>query len=552
MKMIKGLKKVIFILVALVAFVSVTGNAQFVNAEDINVAQVGEEQYLTLADAIKDAQDGSTVTLLSNVELNAEIEVKTAITIDLNNHTITSTAKDVFKLYKDMIIKNGTIINNSTITSARCINVRDKVNLTIEGVDLETPKSANAQPLTIGGSTNGSVISIEHSILNAGKSGYAIIAFTQSELTVEDSTVTGYAALYFKADGTNATSAGSTVSIVDSNLKGYAHKGESFGAIVFEVTNVAVNMEGGSLTIERAQDGDYDVAAYPVFKKAFGETESSVKFDKTNVVSLNGLEVAERVAYVAINGTAINITSLEHLIEVLDSLKESDELRLVLYKDVDLHEIVELRVARALAIHELAEYASSLGVTVAEISNYDVLVSAINEASKEDIAAKLEEAKAVVNTIAHGKDVPTEDTLSTTNSNNGLIVALVIVSILALLGIGTSVYLFVTNKTVDTQEEKVVQDELPAEVNENNVFAKLNKKPVIPFAMRLEYSTVQNKEFYKALKAKLCENSKVKSRLSNRCESFRIGRKLIAKITMSGNTLKLYLALNPNDFPVNT
>ena len=45
----------VFILVALVAFVSVTGNAQFVNAEDINVAQVGEEQYLTLAAAIKDA-----------------------------------------------------------------------------------------------------------------------------------------------------------------------------------------------------------------------------------------------------------------------------------------------------------------------------------------------------------------------------------------------------------------------------------------------------------------------------------------------------------------
>ena len=37
---------------------------------------------------------------------------------------------------------------------------------------------------------------------------------------------------------------------------------------------------------------------------------------------------------------------------------------------------------------------------------------------------------------------------------------------------------------------------------------------------------------------------KVKSRLSNRCDSFRVGRELLCKMAIGGKTLKIYLAVD--------
>ena len=36
--------------------------------------------------------------------------------------------------------------------------------------------------------------------------------------------------------------------------------------------------------------------------------------------------------------------------------------------------------------------------------------------------------------------------------------------------------------------------------------------------------------------------------MSKKCESFRFGRKLMVKLSMAGQTLKLFLALDPNEF----
>lgn len=66
------------------------------------------------------------------------------------------------------------------------------------------------------------------------------------------------------------------------------------------------------------------------------------------------------------------------------------------------------------------------------------------------------------------------------------------------------------------------------------------------FAARIEQMPQEVQDYYTQLRAILL-TYQVKSRASARCDSYRAGRKLLAKIAIGGKTLKLYLAMDAND-----
>lgn len=103
------------------------------------VAKVGSTKYETLADAIRLAAKGRTVTLLADVEQNAQLTIDKSITLDLNGKTIRNTM-DIWgdKANAILSITNGakvTITGNGTIDAKEndcyTINVA-KGDLTIE------------------------------------------------------------------------------------------------------------------------------------------------------------------------------------------------------------------------------------------------------------------------------------------------------------------------------------------------------------------------------------------------------------------------------------
>ena len=103
------------------------------------VAAVGSKKYETLADAIRLAAKGKTITLLADVEQNTQLTIGKSITLDLNGKTIKNTA-DIWGDTANAIlsIKNGakvTITGNGTIDAKEndcyTINVA-KGDLTIE------------------------------------------------------------------------------------------------------------------------------------------------------------------------------------------------------------------------------------------------------------------------------------------------------------------------------------------------------------------------------------------------------------------------------------
>ena len=103
------------------------------------VAAVGSKKYETLADAIRLATKGKTITLLADVEQNTQLAINKSITLDLNGKTIRNTV-DIWgdKANAILSITNGakvTITGNGTIDAKEndcyTINVV-KGDLTIE------------------------------------------------------------------------------------------------------------------------------------------------------------------------------------------------------------------------------------------------------------------------------------------------------------------------------------------------------------------------------------------------------------------------------------
>ena len=103
------------------------------------VAQVGSKKYETLADAIRLAGKGKTITLLADVEQNTQLAINKDITLDLNGKTIKNT-QDIWGDNTNAIpsITDGakvTITGNGTIDAKEndcyTINVK-KGDLTIE------------------------------------------------------------------------------------------------------------------------------------------------------------------------------------------------------------------------------------------------------------------------------------------------------------------------------------------------------------------------------------------------------------------------------------
>ena len=104
-------------------------------------------------------------------------------------------------------------------------------------------------------------------------------------------------------------------------------------------------------------------------------------------------------------------------------------------------------------------------------------------------------------------------------------------------------------------EEAVENEEAPleeeSEVEENEVVTPKAKIVRIPFSTRIENMREDMRANFNELKADILSYG-VKSRVSNSGDTFRLHTKTYVKMTIAGNSLKLYFALDPNDYKDST
>ena len=69
-----------------------------------------------------------------------------------------------------------------------------------------------------------------------------------------------------------------------------------------------------------------------------------------------------------------------------------------------------------------------------------------------------------------------------------------------------------------------------------------------PFAEKLLSLPLETREYFDKIDNEMRSYKRIYARISDPCVSYRLGRRLVAKLTVRGRTLTLYLALDVNEF----
>lgn len=176
------------------------------------VAKVGSTKYETLADAIRLAANGKTVTLLDNITLTEQLVIGKNLTIDLGGFTLTSnyslvgSGANIYAIVLNaaVTIKNGKIVaNNARVIGAYGAMIMD-------GVTVEN--GIIGGHATIGLSKAGSEYVIRNSTI---KGAYSVSIFANNAtVTIENSNITGRGpALYH-----NGSNYGLRLTVTDTTL----------------------------------------------------------------------------------------------------------------------------------------------------------------------------------------------------------------------------------------------------------------------------------------------------------------------------------------------
>ena len=266
-------------------------------------AQIGDTKYETLQAAFDAASDGDTVTLLGDVDATGtmygdnkhNLWVGKSLTIDGANGTLTVKNRGIGiqggNSNIDVTFKNITIRNVGN-ENGRVIDTRGNIgSLTLDHVTLTTVESSYTgylQPLTIGGNqSDPATITITDSTITAAEAankGYAITTFNPVNLTITNSTIKGWANLNLKGADSSAGSAGSVVTISDSNLisvNNYSGVSNAFSLVKIEDNNVTVNITGSTIDVNGAANTQSIVG----FENA---ENSKIELGEGNNVTLSG------------------------------------------------------------------------------------------------------------------------------------------------------------------------------------------------------------------------------------------------------------------------
>lgn len=192
----------------------------------------------------------------------------------------------------DVEVRISDLTMESTVAQANLLSVAGgNFSLVLDTVTLDTTGAgSNDRALSIGwNSTEPGTVGIEMTdcTLQASASGYAIMTYNPVELSIENSALSGYAALYMYNDnyGNGTGSAGSAVTIDGSTITAnnpYATgSGSDFGAIVFKDKDIRVDIRNSDITVNAAGTSHHGIVLFDT------NTGSSIYTESTDV-TLNG------------------------------------------------------------------------------------------------------------------------------------------------------------------------------------------------------------------------------------------------------------------------
>lgn len=291
-------------------------------AEETYAAQIGENGYATLAEALAAMQDGDTVTLLKDVEESFTLE--TNGTIDLNNKTLIG--EIIIKA--DVVFRTGVIAQKSGQATAAVVLINSG-SLKLEDTYINAGEcggilvdSAETVSVELAGTVTSSQYGIMQSesstgTLNVTSNPASGISGTKYGICIRNGSYTARTTDEDTND-LNVRSNGTAIKIDKGSLSISGDKGSFEGALEI-AEGVTCSITGGSFTVKPNVDSGY-LAVYDESTKFYnivpgdvvnGVTVSvNVTGDSAPVTAADGITAPSGAASFACDSSAIDVQKL--------------------------------------------------------------------------------------------------------------------------------------------------------------------------------------------------------------------------------------------------
>ena len=260
----------------------------------VPVAQIGTENYATLAEALEAAQAGDEIVIIADIELAETIEFPAdkTITLNLNDYTISAADKNVVKNSgAALTIKSGIIERTGTV-AGYAVNVVSGT-LEVEDVTIVGGLYTSGTSLVATNTNISQASASRHAIYayncavtinsgtyhnyNAGNA--AVFAYGSSVITIKDGT--------FSIDNGKQT-LGWTSCMLDANAGGkFVINGGTFKGHFRVQANSAMEINGG--TFENTHGEAYNIIGTAVVKGGTFTDDAAKTFAKNNVAEGYGI-----------------------------------------------------------------------------------------------------------------------------------------------------------------------------------------------------------------------------------------------------------------------
>lgn len=226
-------------------------------------AEVGGNYYGSLQEAINAATSGQTVTLLKDTNESSVLEVKKSITINGDNHKVTSTANRILWV--------------------------DESDVTVTLNDIEFVSDVAERGVQVNPYLTGVTLNINHCVIPGTSYAVNICGNTSVTLNIDRSTISGWGALNLWGNNYEVKVTNSTLN--GHNDKGYNADGwNGFGTIVLEgdtTDKTDEHVEGCHVVLENCKI----TATTEVNLDGNANTQKIILFNshsKDNVVEIKG------------------------------------------------------------------------------------------------------------------------------------------------------------------------------------------------------------------------------------------------------------------------
>ena len=281
-------------------------------AEETYAAQIGENGYATLAEALAAMQDGDTVTLLKDVEESFTLE--TDGTIDLNNKTLIGE----IIINADVVFRTGEIAQKSGQATAAVVLINSG-SLKLEDTYINAGEyggilvdSAETVSVELAGTVTSSQYGIMQSesstgTLNVTSDPASGISGTKYGIYIRNGSYTARTTDEDIND-LNVRSNGTAIKIDKGSLSISGDKGSFEGALEI-AEGVTCSITGGSFTVKPNVDSGY-LAVYDELTKFYNVVPGDVVNGVTVLVNVTGGFNGDGTASISCGKDAIDVKKL--------------------------------------------------------------------------------------------------------------------------------------------------------------------------------------------------------------------------------------------------